>query len=340
MKALVLEDFGRLAVHERPVPRPGAHEVLVQVSATGICGSDIHGYTGENGRRHPGQVMGHESAGRIAELGEGVQGWHAGQPVTFNPLVSCGHCAACLADAPQHCADRWVIGVAPEPAAAFAEYLVVPEASLVALGDRLPLAHGALVEPLAVAVHAVRRARLAPGARVLVTGGGPIGQSLVLACLRAGASTVLVTDPDPARRELCARLGALPLDPTAGAVDEQVRAVLGAPADLAIDAVGVSATIADCLAATRPGAVVCLVGMGAPRLELGAFLVSTEERELIGSFCYGRADFREAADWLSSTPEAARALVSREVGVDDAPEAFAALAAGDGTAGKVLVRFA
>ena len=283
--------------------------------------------------------MGHESAGRIAELGDGVDVWRIGDPVTFNPLLSCGQCAACLADAPQHCASRKVIGVDPAHDAAFAEFLVVPASALVALGPDLPIELGALIEPLAVAVHATRRARVAPGDRVLITGGGPIGQSLVLAARKAGASRVLVTDIDPVRRALCETIGAEVINPAAGNVADAVRAALGGPADVAIDAVGVSATLMDCLSSTRQGGVVCLVGMGAPHIELGAFAISTDERELIGSFTYSRSSFDDAAAWLSAEPSAAARLVSREVRIEDADAAFAGLAAGDGTPGKVLVRF-
>ncbi len=167
MKALVLRGDYDIAVEERPDPRPGSSEVVVEVIATGICGSDFHGYSGENGRRHPGQVMGHETVGRIDELGSGVTGLAPGQLVTVNPVMGCNDCAACASGQQQWCSRKVVLGVAPEISAAFAERVAVPAANIVTLPEEMPAELGALVEPLAVGYHAVRRGdadRGGPGA--------------------------------------------------------------------------------------------------------------------------------------------------------------------------------
>ena len=174
----------------------------------------------------------------------------------------------------------------------------------------------------------------------LVIGGGPIGQSLVLALTQAGVPRVLVSEVDPARRDLLLQLGATVLDPTAAPIPEQVRDELGELADVGFDAVGLNATVADALSATRLGGAVCLVGMGAPRLELDAFSVSTMERSLVGSFTYSADDFLDAVQLVANAPDVVAALISRVVALPDAPSAFSALAAGDGTPGKVLVRLA
>ena len=338
MRALVLAEFGRLVVEDRPDPRPAPGEVLLRVVATGICGSDIHGFTGANGRRVPGQVMGHESAGRVAALGAGVTALDVGQPATFNPVVVPDADVDRYAGREQRCPDKYVIGVRPDVVAAFAVYVVVPARNIVALPADVPIEHGALVEPMAVAVHAVRRVGAQAGASALVVGGGPIGQSIVLALAAAGVEKVVVSEPDPARRELVERLGARPIDPAADAVPEQVEALLGGRADLALDAAGVSGSLADALGSTGLGGAVCLVGMGSPRLELPAFAVSTEERTLVGSFAYSAGDFRDAARWISTGRAVAGDLISRQVGLDQAHDAFTGLAAQDGTPGKVLVR--
>lgn len=341
MRVLELKNFGELVVTQRDRPAVGDRDVVIDVVVTGICGSDIHGYTGENGRRVLGQVMGHESAGRIAALGALVvdAGLHVGQAVTFNPLIACGECEACSVGQQNHCPDRSVIGVNPALISAFAEQIVVPAANVVALSSAIPIAYGALVEPLAVAFHAVRRARVHPGQNVLVVGGGPIGQSVVLAALQEGARAVLVSEMDPGRRELCTRLGATVLDPRAGPLAEQVRAAFGSLADVAIDAVGISATMVGAISSTRFGGVVSLVGMGSPELVLDAYRVSTEEREIVGSFCYTNQDFLDAAAWVDQGSPLLAALISRQVSAEHADAAFAGLAAADGTTGKVLVSF-
>lgn len=338
MRELVLTEIGRLDVRDAPVPSPGPDEVVIRVVATGICGSDVHGYTGENGRRHPGQVMGHESSGTIAALGAGVEGLAVGAPVTFNPVVVPAEDAEAYAGREQHHPGKYVIGVAAEIPASFADYVVVPARNVVTLPADLPIELGALIEPLAVAVHAVRRLPADSLGRVLVIGGGPIGQSVVIALRDAGARAIIVSETDAARRELVQKLGAEVVDPSLGSVVDQLHE-RGGLADAAIDAVGITPTVRDALTSTVLGAPICLVGMGSPQIALDAFLVSTEERSLIGSFTYGSADFTHAARIIGGDPDTYRALISREIDVTKADSAFAALAAGDGTPGKVLVRF-
>jgi threonine dehydrogenase-like Zn-dependent dehydrogenase len=340
MKALRLEEFGTIRVVDIPAPDVGRDEVELEIIATGICGSDIHGFTGANGRRQPGQVMGHESVGRIVARGvDGdVDAFPLGAISTFNPLVVPSSSLSDYVGREQHAPDRRVIGVDPTRPAAFAERLVVPSMNVVILPDSVPPEWGALVEPLAVAVHAVDRVAVSDGDIVLVLGGGPIGQSVALAAMRAGGS-VVVSEPDADRRDLCASLGATVIDPAVGPVAEQVVAARGREADVALDAVGVSATVSDALTSTRRGGRVGLVGMGSPRIELDAYALSTAERTIVGSFTYSSAAFRTAADWVGSGDDVFAHLISEVVPLTDGPEAFRRLAAGGAAAGKILVRF-
>ena len=340
MKALVLEKFGSLVVEELPAPEPAAGEVLIQVVVTGICGSDIHGFTGENGRRVLGQVMGHESVGHVIGFGTGADGsgLSLGQAVTFNPVVVPESELEEYAGREQHSPGKYVIGVRSDVVSAFAQLIAVPRRNVFALPEGVPIIHGALVEPLAVAIHAVRRVEVEPGQLVLVVGGGPIGQSVVLALRVAGVTSIVVSELTPARRAMIQALGASTIDPSGAPLCEQVIAEFGRLADVAIDAVGVSRTLADSLVSTRLGGKVCLVGMGAPSVDLQAFDVSTEERSIIGSFTYSARDFADAVEWIAADPTGADAMISRQVSLDDANDAFVALAEGDGTAGKVLVR--
>jgi L-iditol 2-dehydrogenase len=284
--------------------------------------------------------MGHESVGRVAALGEDTEKFTltVGQVVTFNPVVVPETDAAKYAGREQHSPNKTVIGVAPDVSAAFADYLVVPARNVVPLPEHIPIEYGALVEPLAVAAHAVRRVLTPSDRRALVVGGGPIGQSVVLALTMKGIETIYVSEVDPERRALCERLGAATFDPTAGPLAEAITAG-GGLADVAIDAVGISASLADALKSTAFGGRVCLVGMGSPNLQLDAFRVSTEERTIVGSFTYSAQDFIDAATFVASGAAGIGELISREVSLDEADATFAALAEGDGTAGKVLVRF-
>ncbi|TDE15989.1 zinc-dependent alcohol dehydrogenase [Jiangella asiatica] len=338
MRALVLQDWWSLTVAEQPDPRVGAEDVLVRVLATGICGSDLHGFTGHNGRRRHGQVMGHETAGHVVELGAEVGGGLAvGDVVTINPVIGCHSCSRCAAGAPQLCEDKTVIGVTPRRAAAFAELIVAPAANLVPLPAGMPDEHGALVEPLAVGYHAVRRAPVRPGDAVLVIGGGPIGQACVLAARREGAGAVAVSEPDAHRRSLAASLGAVAVDPATGPLPPAAQRALGERPAVVVDAVGSGATLAAALASARPNGSVVLVGMAEPELAIPAYDVSTEERTIFGSFCYTPAEFRDTARWAGTAPDDLERLIEGRVDLSGGPDAFVRLARGDWTASKVLV---
>jgi threonine dehydrogenase-like Zn-dependent dehydrogenase len=337
MRALVLRDFYDMAVEERPDPEPGPGQVVVEVIATGICGSDFHGYSGENGRRHPGQVMGHETVGRVHELGPDVERLSVGKLVTVNPVMSCKECSACRSGQEQWCSRRVVLGVAPEIPAAFADRVAVPAANIVPLPEDMPEELGALVEPMAVGYHAVRRGQPRPEDRVLVIGGGPIGQACLLAARRLGVHALALSDMSPSRRDLCARLDTEVVDPSAGDLREAVADRLGGLATLVVDAVGLSPTVADAMAVSGLGSRIVLVGMGSPQLELSAYALSTQERALIGSFTYSAAEFADTAEWVGTEPDGIGALIDGRVGWAGAPQSFDDLARGRSTSSKILV---
>lgn len=339
MRALVLKDFWQLAVEDTPAPAAGPTEVLIDVLATGICGSDFHGFSGENGRRQPGQVMGHETVGRVAALGSAVlPGLRIGDVVTVNPVLACGSCQACRAGMEQSCPTKRVIGVDASISSAFAEQLVAPASNVIALPATMPVEYGALVEPLAVGYHALRRGNCQQSDRVLVIGGGPIGQACMLAATRLGATAVVVSEPDAGRRALVERIGAGTVDPSGTSdLPAAVAAVLGGAPTLVIDAVGVTATLASAFACAALTSTIVLVGMGSPELQLPAFEVSTKERSVIGSFCYSATEFRETADWVGSAPTELAQLIQQRVALDQAQDAFAALAGGTSSASKILV---
>ncbi|MDQ6657358.1 MAG: alcohol dehydrogenase catalytic domain-containing protein [Actinomycetota bacterium] len=339
MRALVLRDFWQLAVQERPAPEAGPTDVLIDVLATGICGSDFHGFSGENGRRQPGQVMGHETVGRVSGLGSAVpQGLRLGDVVTVNPVLACGWCEACRAGMEQSCPTKRVIGVDPSISSAFAEQLVAPASNVIALPTAMPVEYGALVEPLAVGYHALRRGNCRQGDRVVVIGSGPIGQACVLAATRLGAVAVVASEPHAGRRALVERIGAGTVDPTGTAdLGAAVAAALGGAPTLVIDAVGVTATLTSAFACAGLTSTIVLVGMGSPELQVPAFEVSTKERSVVGSFCYSAAEFRETADWVGTAPAELAQLIQQRVGLDQAQDAFVALASGTSNASKILV---
>lgn len=337
MKALVMQAPWVLTVEKVSTPEPGPDDVLVKIAATGICGSDFHGFSGENGRRKPGQIMGHETVGHVAKVGGNVIDLVEGTCVTVNPVLSCDDCDVCRAGNEQSCPHRKVIGVAPELTSAFAEYLLVRRSNVIALAKGIDPELGALVEPLAVGYHAAARGACSSQDTVLVIGGGPIGQAAFLAARRLGATRVAVSDINPTRRALCAELGAAVIDPSAKPLEESIVDALGAKATLVIDAVGATATLADAMKASAFGARLVLVGMAAPSVELAAFAISTEERTLIGSFCYSRKHFAETAAWVGTTDAPLHKLIDGRVGFDGAEASFTELAKGQSEKSKILV---
>jgi threonine dehydrogenase-like Zn-dependent dehydrogenase len=343
MRALVLRDYWKLEVRDVPDPAVGPTDVLVEIAATGICGSDLHGYTGENGRRHPGQVMGHETAGRIRALGPGVSaaaGLEVGQAVTVNPVLACGSCGYCAAGQEQSCPDKSVIGVTAGISAAFAELLAVSARNVIPLPRGTPVEYGALVEPLAVGYHALLRGGCRPGERVLVLGGGPIGQACLIAAGRLGGERVAVTEPVAHRRALVTDLGGHAVDPTTEVdVRAAVAGALGGAPSLVVDAVGSTESLGTALRCAPPGSTVVMVGMGSPQLTFAGYDVSTAERAIVGSFCYSARDFQETATWVGTTDVPLGRLVERRIGLDDAPAMFSDLANAREHASKVLVLF-
>jgi len=335
MKALVFRGPWELAVEERPVREPSSTEVLIRVHATGICGSDIHGYTGATGRRHPGQVMGHETVGFVERCGAPDTGLAPGDLVTVNPMVSCGDCSFCRAGHESACRSLRVIGVHPEPDAAFAEFLTVPVGSVVRLSPDMTPDHGALIEPLAVGYHAIGRGGLTAEDRVLVLGGGPIGQATALAARRRGARRVLVSEPSARRRELLEALGCDTTTP-ADLADGSANALGGQPT-LVLDAVGTSATLGSALEVSEPLARVVLIGMAEPTLSLSSYAISTRERSIVGTFGYSAADFRAAAEWAAQSPAELAPLIEETAPLAAGPEIFRSLGDHSRDAHKILL---
>lgn len=305
----------------RPAPREGW--ALVDVAYSGLCGTDLHICTGHHPRAVPGLVLGHELSGTLAtDAGTDDGGLPAGTRVVVNPLLPCGHCATCLAGRPHTCANLRLLGIdAPGGAA---EQVAVPQGSLVPLPADADLAAAAFSEPLAVAVRAVRRSRLALGEDVVVVGAGPVGLAVALCARQAGAASVLVVETAPARQEVAARLG---LQVTDGAAD--------AAAPVVFDCASHPAVAARLGALAGPAGRVVLVGVypGLTPLDLQA--VTFKELEVIGTRVYSRDDLWTAARMITTGAFDPRPLLTRTVSVDEAPQAIDDLASGRDV--KVLV---
>src|SRR5215472_12451717 len=242
-----------MELRDAPVPGPGPLEVVVKVEAAGVCGSDLHGYLGKSLNRRPPLVMGHEFAGAVASVGAAVRDLSAGTAVAVYPLITCGRCPACGRGDTSQCAFRQVIGV--HRAGGFAEFAVVPRASVVPLPAGMTAFTASLAEPLANAVHIFNRNVQGLVRRIAIFGAGTQGvMALHLARLLSPAVLAAV-DIVPARLALAARLGATAAL-NAGAEDAvaRIREMTGGEGvDLAVEAAGTAATRQAALASVRSG---------------------------------------------------------------------------------------
>ncbi len=337
MKALVYHGPNSGSIEEVPDPVPGEGELLVQMVVSGICGSDTHGYSGDTGRRFPGQVMGHEASGRVLDP-NGVPGWAVGDRVTFNPVLGCRECAECTSGQPNLCANRRVIGVNAPYTGAFAEQMTLPGWSAVHLPDSVTADGGAVVEPLAVGIHAVGQAEVSKGDHVAVLGAGMIGLVCAWAAQRAGAAEVFVTDFRHPNLDVARSFGATPVDARSSLIDAVEAKTARRTVDRVIDAVGVTETVGVALSCARRGGTISIVGMGSPSVELSAFALTVEERTLRGSFCYSPADFCGAVNAIADGHFNPNMVIDRHISLGQLPASMVALATGTASSVKTLVQ--
>ncbi len=336
MKAAVFQGIGQIEVADVPWPEPGAGEVLVQVGYCGICGSDLEAL--QVGMYEPGLIIGHEFAGAIAGLGPDVSGWRVGERVVVNDAIPCGVCGPCREGRLDACEDLTMVGVTHD--GAMAEYIKVTARGLHRLPAGVSLRRGALVEPLTVALHGVRRSRLKAGDHALVMGGGPIGL-LTLQCARlAGARTVVVTEIDPTRAELAERLGAtLVLDPSRDNVGVALAGLTdGRGPDVIYICTGAPAPYRDAVSLVRKGGQVFVLGVCVEPVEADFMSVVLNDLCIEGSLA-GRAEFPAAIDLVAQGRVDVEALVSHEIPLDDVVAGgFERLNTPGSGAVKVLVR--
>ena len=331
MKALVLTEYNSFAIQELPRPTLAPDEVLVRVQAVGICGSDVHGMDGSTGRRIPPMVMGHEAAGIIADVGDAVHGWHAGDRVTFDSTI--------------YKLDDWysrrglynlsdgreVLGVSTATAdrpgfkrqGAFAEFVAVPQHILYRIPDAVTFTQAALVEPVAVALHAVSLTPIQVNDSAVVVGAGMIGLFVIQALRLAGCGQIIAIDLDNDRLALAQTLGAThALNADSGNLATQVRDLThGRGADVAFEVVGVSATVNTAIDCVRKGATVTLVGNLSPTVTMPLQAIVTQQLRIQGS-CAINGEYEAALDLIASGRIDVLAILSAEAPLTEGPDWF------------------
>jgi L-iditol 2-dehydrogenase len=310
-RAAVLHAVRDVRVEERPVPEPGPLDVLVEIAAVGVCGSDVHYY--EHGRiatrvvRAP-HVLGHESAGRVVAAGEQVTRHAVGDRVALEPGLPCGRCRECRAGRYNLCRDVRFLG-APPTDGAFTRFVAMHEDFAHALPDGVSDEAGALMEPLSVALWACEKAGVGAGDRVLVTGAGPIGLLVAQVARVRGATEIAVTDVNPHRLELARSMGA--------------TAEL-AEADALIECSGHPQALRDGIAALRPAGTAVLVGMGGDDdVQIPLSLIQAREIWLSGTFRYANT-YPSAIALAASGAVHLEAIVTGHYGLDEVDVALRA----------------
>ena len=343
MNALQLTAPSTLEFTEVPEPAPAPDEVLIRIRACGICGSDLHGWNGSTGRRRPPLIMGHEAAGEIAALGAEVSGWEVGERVTFDSTRSCGECPSCRAGRVNLCEERRVFGVAPAEYSqdgAFAERLAVPARLLYRLPENLGFTEAAMIEPVSIAVHAVLRAQVKAGDTAVVVGAGMIGLLVVQALRWAGAARVIAVDLDEDRLALARELGATDtLRSNVGDTAAEIqRLTAGQGADVALEVVGITATLNLALGALRRGGTAVLVGNLAPKTgDFPLQAVVTKELSVLGS-CASAGEYPVCLDLIARGVIRVKPLISAVVPLSEGASWFARLTApGGGGSMKVIL---
>ena len=330
MRAGVYRGKGRVIVEDVPVPSIGPGEVLIQVSACGICGTDIkkiaHGFVAAP------QIFGHEVAGTVVALGSGVTKWKLGDRVMSFHHVPCGECFYCERRLYSQCPGYKKVGLTAgfDPnGGGFAQYVRampwIVERGMVAIPDEISFDEAAFIEPVNTCIKAVEKARVAAGETVLVMGLGPIGLILMMLSKLAGAA-VIGSDPMPERRAKSVTLGAdAALDPREGRLAEEIRArTAGRGADVVLVAVPIPSALVDALSLARPGGRVLLFAQNDPlmKIEFPAAAIGVEEKEILGSYSASVDRQEESARLIFSRQLPVRELISHRFSLEDIDQAL------------------
>jgi L-iditol 2-dehydrogenase len=329
MKALVLENMRDLQLRDVPEPELAPNDVLIQVKACGICGSDVHGYDGSTGRRIPPIIMGHEAAGVVVKSGAEVTTVRVGDRVTFDSTVSCGACSFCRTGDVNLCESRQVLGVSCcdyRRNGAFAELVAVPAHIVYLLPTDFAFEKAALIEAVSIAVHAANITGIKPGSSAAVIGAGMIGLLAVQAFRQYGCNKVFAVDLEQNKLDLARRLGAddtfLATDPEL--IDRLNRSAGGQGIDIVVEAVGTQSSITTAIGVVRRGGTVTLIGNLAPKVEIPLQAVVTRQLRLLGS-CASAGEYRECIELMASGVIDVDLLISAIVPLSEGPAWFSRL---------------
>lgn len=320
MRAAVYKGSGRpWVVEELPNPEPGPGELVIKVHRCGICGTDLHLTSGHPMDFPAGSVLGHEYAGEVVAVGGGVSGFKEGDLITAVPAAGCGQCDTCREGNPVLCPALrgYTRG--------YAQYAVTPADYSIKLPQSLTAADGALIEPLAVGLHAVARAGLKPGSRVVVLGGGGVALSAIFWARQLGAGKIVAMSRSSRRAEKAMQLGADGFVAFGESEGEQVAAILGGPPDVVFEAVGVGGMLGRAIERVRTNGTVVSMGCGLDADPLVPMLVGYKQVKIIFSMAWTKSEFEHVARTLDRGHLEPRQMLTRTVALAELPATIAAM---------------
>ncbi len=343
MKALVYHGPWNMSLQDLPKPEPENGNVLIKMEAVGICGSDVHGFTGESGRRTPGMVMGHEAVGRVVERGSEVRSPEIGSRVIVYNI---------LADVPPSpeegdpsFLDKQVVGVNLGTRGAMADYLSIPARNAIPVPDGLSPDVALLAEPMAVATHGFNRlrAKAVEPTTVAVLGAGTIGLSTLLVARERGATGVVILDKIQDKLKRTPAFGGQPVcikdTDTPGRVSDAVASVLGSKPELVVDAVGTKESFEQAMTMIADRGTVLLIGNLAKEVPLPLQTAISKETTLIGTYGFNQTAFEEALWMVPKTRDLLSTFIEGRCTLEETPEVMTQLAKGEKHALKVVIEF-
>jgi (R,R)-butanediol dehydrogenase/meso-butanediol dehydrogenase/diacetyl reductase len=326
MKAAVFKGLGhKLAIEDVAEPVAGPGEVVIKVEACGVCGSDLHATDAGVFLQEAGTILGHEFSGTVVASGDASVA--RGARATVIPVNPCGKCRECREGYTMLCTENHITGLAKSFPGAYAQFIKVGAAQVVPLPEGVTYEEGAMVEPLAVGLHAVTKSDMQPGAKVLVIGAGPIGLSVTAFSQLRGASTVIVSERAPARRQAATNFGASAvIDPTRfETICAEFARLAGGPPDVIFDCVGVPGIIQSAIDLSRPRGTVVVVGVCMKQDTMVPISAILKELRLQFVLGYVEEDFARVLTFLQAGKINAKAMVTDRVGFDTLPDAFEGL---------------
>ena len=334
----VMTNPGEIIFREVPIPKTGADQVLIKIMNIGICGSDIHVYHGKHPITKYPVTQGHEVSGEIVEVGNGIEGLHAGQKVTIEPQVYCGHCHPCRHGKYNLCEELKVMGFQTTGTAS--EYFAVDASKVTPIPDEMSYEEGAMIEPLAVAVHGVKQVGDVDGMNIAVLGAGPIGNLVAQAAKGMGAAKVMITDVSDLRLEKARECG---IDVCVNTRNENfgeamVKAFGPDKADVIYDCAGNNVTMGQAIKYARKGSTIVLVAVFAGMAEIDLAVANDHELDIKSTMMYRHDDYVDAIQLTNDGKVHLKPLISKTFAFQDYLKAYQYIDANRETTMKVLIR--